>query len=101
MEIKAGTLLQNINSPADLKKLSKDQMLQVSEELRQYIIDVVSVYGGHFGASLGVVELSVALHYVLTHLTINWYGMWATRLMATRYLPAAETISAQTENTMA
>ena len=64
MEIKAGTLLQHINSPADLKKLSKDQMLQVSQELRQYIIDVVSVYGGHFGASLGVVELSVALHYV-------------------------------------
>jgi len=64
MEIKAGPLLQNVNSPADLKKLSKDQMLQVSQELRQYIIDVVSVYGGHFGASLGVVELSVALHYV-------------------------------------
>ncbi len=64
MEIKAGPLLQHIDSPADLKKLSKDQMLQVSEELRQYIIDVVSVYGGHFGASLGVVELSVALHYV-------------------------------------
>ena len=64
MEIKAGPLLQNIDSPADLKKLSKDQMLQVSQELRQYIIDVVSVYGGHFGASLGVVELSVALHYV-------------------------------------
>ena len=64
MEIKAGPLLQDINSPADLKKLSKDQMLQVSQELRQYIIDVVSVYGGHFGASLGVVELSVALHYV-------------------------------------
>ncbi len=64
MEIKAGSLLQHINSPADLKKLSKDQMLQVTEELRQYIIDVVSVYGGHFGASLGVVELSVALHYV-------------------------------------
>ena len=64
MEIKAGELLQHINSPADLKKLSKDQMHQVSEELRQYIIDVVSVYGGHFGASLGVVELSVALHYV-------------------------------------
>ena len=64
MEIKAGPLLQHINSPADLKKLSKDQMHQVTEELRQYIIDVVSVYGGHFGASLGVVELSVALHYV-------------------------------------
>src|SRR6186997_1483374 len=64
MDIKAGALLQHINNPGDLKKLSKDQMLQVSEELRQYIVDVVSVYGGHFGASLGVVELSVALHYI-------------------------------------
>ncbi len=65
MEITPGPLLQQINSPADLKKLSKDQMQQVSDELRRYIIDVVSVYGGHFAASLGVVELSVALHYVL------------------------------------
>jgi 1-deoxy-D-xylulose-5-phosphate synthase len=64
MDIKPGTLLQNIDSPADLKKLSKDQMQQVTDELRQYIIDVVSVHGGHFAASLGVVELSVALHYV-------------------------------------
>ena len=64
MEMKAGSLLSNINSPADLKKLSKEQMHQVCDELRQYIIDVVSVYGGHFGASLGVVELSVALHFV-------------------------------------
>jgi 1-deoxy-D-xylulose-5-phosphate synthase len=64
MDIKPGTLLQKIDSPADLKKLSKEQMQQVTDELRQYIIDVVSVYGGHFAASLGVVELSVALHYV-------------------------------------
>ncbi|MBL0357482.1 MAG: 1-deoxy-D-xylulose-5-phosphate synthase [Chitinophagaceae bacterium] len=64
MEIKAGPLLSNINNPADLKKLSKEQMHQVCDELRQYIIDVVSVHGGHFAASLGVVELSVALHYV-------------------------------------
>ena len=64
MQIKAGKLLTSINSPADLKKLSKDQLYQVSDELRQYIIDVVSVHGGHFAASLGVVELSVALHYV-------------------------------------
>ena len=64
MEITPGTLLQQIDSPADLKKLSKEQMQQVTDELRQYIIDVVSVYGGHFAASLGVVELSVALHYV-------------------------------------
>lgn len=64
MEISPGNLLQHIDSPADLKKLSKDQMQKVVDELRQYIIDVVSVHGGHFGASLGVVELSVALHYV-------------------------------------
>ena len=64
MDIKPGKLLQKINSPADLKKLKKSQMKAVADELRQYIVDVVSVYGGHFGASLGVVELSVALHYV-------------------------------------
>jgi 1-deoxy-D-xylulose-5-phosphate synthase len=64
MEIKASELLQNINNPDDLKKLSIEQLNQVCNDLRQYIIDVVSVHGGHFGASLGVVELSVALHYV-------------------------------------
>ncbi len=64
MEITAGPLLKNINNPDDLKKLNKAQLHQVCDELRQYIIDVVSVHGGHFGASLGVVELSVALHYV-------------------------------------
>src|SRR5687767_5580441 len=64
MDILPGALLNTINSPADLKKLSKDQLHQVCDELRQYIVDVVSVHGGHFAASLGVVELSVALHYV-------------------------------------
>ncbi|MEP7278497.1 MAG: 1-deoxy-D-xylulose-5-phosphate synthase [Bacteroidota bacterium] len=64
MEILPGPLLKTINSPADLKKISQDQLHQVCNELRQFIIDVVSVYGGHFGASLGVVELSVALHYI-------------------------------------
>lgn len=64
MPINPTELLAKINSPEDLRKLSKNQLSQVSEELRQYIIDMVSVYGGHFGASLGVVELTVALHYV-------------------------------------
>ncbi len=64
MEITPGPLLQQIDNPADLKKLSKDDMQQVSDELRRYIIDVVSLHGGHFASSLGVVELSVALHYV-------------------------------------
>ena len=59
----AGPLLSKINSPSDLRKLSKTDLPQVSEELRQFIVDVVSEKGGHFGASLGVVELTVALHY--------------------------------------
>ncbi len=64
MHIVPGTLLKQIDSPADLRNLSREQLQQLSEELRQYIIDVVSAHGGHFGASLGVVELTVALHYI-------------------------------------
>ena len=64
MQIKAGELLEDIHSPDDLKKLDKSQLTQLSAELRQYIIDTVSVYGGHFASSLGVIELTVALHYV-------------------------------------
>src|SRR5437868_980272 len=59
-----GELLAAIHSPADLRKLPESQLVQVSDELRDFIIDLVSVKGGHFGASLGVVELTVALHYI-------------------------------------
>lgn len=62
---KAGELLSQIEVPADLRsKISEDQLPQVCDELRDFIIDVVSQKGGHFGASLGVVEMTVALHYV-------------------------------------
>ncbi|MEL6534442.1 MAG: 1-deoxy-D-xylulose-5-phosphate synthase [Bacteroidota bacterium] len=64
MLIEPGPLLAKIHSPANMKGLSPEELLQLSEELRQYIIDTVSVHGGHFGASLGVVELTVALHHV-------------------------------------
>lgn len=57
-------LLSHIQSPADLKKLSPNQLPQLAQELREFIIDVVSVKEGHLGASLGVVELTIALHYV-------------------------------------
>jgi 1-deoxy-D-xylulose-5-phosphate synthase len=65
MNISPGPLLSKLDSPADLRRLDKADLQQAVDELRQYIIDLVSVYGGHFGASLGVVELTVALHYVL------------------------------------
>lgn len=64
MQIIPGKILAQINTPEDLRRLNRSELLQICDELRQYIIDDVSVYGGHFGASLGVVELSVALHYV-------------------------------------
>ncbi|MBX7051043.1 MAG: 1-deoxy-D-xylulose-5-phosphate synthase [Flavobacteriales bacterium] len=60
-----GPLLASINSPEELRsKINEDQLVQLSKELRQYIVDIVSEKGGHFGASLGVVEMTVALHYV-------------------------------------
>jgi 1-deoxy-D-xylulose-5-phosphate synthase len=57
-------LLDAVIYPADLRRLDKSQLKQVADELRHELIDAVSVSGGHFGAGLGVVELTVALHYV-------------------------------------
>ncbi len=59
-----GPLLAEIDSPDDLKKLDPEQLVDVCDELRDFIVDIVSIHGGHFGASLGVVEMTVALHYV-------------------------------------
>lgn len=63
MEFVPGPLLAKLDSPADLRKLDEKDLPEVCKELRQYIVDIVSVKGGHFGASLGVVELTVALHW--------------------------------------
>ncbi|KQB38367.1 1-deoxy-D-xylulose-5-phosphate synthase [Flavobacterium aquidurense] len=57
-------LLLNIHNPTDLRSLSEAQLPQIAQELRQFIIDVVSVKEGHLGSSLGVIELTIALHYV-------------------------------------
>jgi len=64
MDFRPGDLLDKIEYPSDLRQMREDQLPQVCDELRQYIIDVVSKKGGHFGASLGVVELTTAVHYV-------------------------------------
>jgi 1-deoxy-D-xylulose-5-phosphate synthase len=57
-------LLDGVDTPEDLRKLPKSSLRQFADELRNDLIDIVSVTGGHFGAGLGVVELTVALHYV-------------------------------------
>ena len=62
--IEAGPLLSQVNSPDDLKKIPPEQLYQFCHELRDYLIEHGSKFGGHFGASLGVVEITTALHYV-------------------------------------
>ena len=56
-------LLEKINSPADLRRLPVEQLQPVADEIRQYILETMSRIGGHTGASLGAIELAVALHY--------------------------------------
>jgi 1-deoxy-D-xylulose-5-phosphate synthase len=57
-------LLKHINTPEDLKKIAIDQLPILADELRDYIISILATKEGHLGASLGVVELTIALHYV-------------------------------------
>jgi 1-deoxy-D-xylulose-5-phosphate synthase len=64
MEERAYKFLETINSPKDLKRLSIDELKMLSDELRRFVVDMVSANPGHLGASLGVTELTVALHYV-------------------------------------
>src|SRR4249920_3428905 len=63
-EVSKTPLLDRVNLPSDLKNLSPEQLRQLADELRQEMIDAVARTGGHLGAGLGVVELTVALHYV-------------------------------------
>ena len=57
-------ILPTINDPSDLRKLSREELPLIAEELRQFIVESVSKTGGHFSSNLGAVELTVALHYV-------------------------------------
>jgi 1-deoxy-D-xylulose-5-phosphate synthase len=64
MTAKIGELLASINDPSDLRKLKVEELPRLCSEIRQFIIDVISTNPGHLGASLGTVELTVAIHYV-------------------------------------
>ena len=78
------SLLENIDSPADLRRLRIDELQTVADEIRQYILETMSRVGGHTGASLGAIELAVALIMPSTRRTTVWFGTWAIRLMRTR-----------------
>jgi 1-deoxy-D-xylulose-5-phosphate synthase len=77
-------LLDKIKSPADMRDLSRDELKQLANELRTETIDAVSVTGGHLGAGLGVIELTVALHHIFAtpHDRLIWTS--ATRPIRTR-----------------
>ena len=64
MTPKIGDLLARVNDPSDLRKIKPEDLPKLCAEIRQFIIDVISTNPGHLGASLGTVELTVAIHYV-------------------------------------
>jgi 1-deoxy-D-xylulose-5-phosphate synthase len=59
------SILQNVNFPSDLRKLSEDEIRQLAEEIRRYLVNTVSRTGGHLAPNLGVVELTIAIHMAL------------------------------------
>ena len=79
------TLLQTIDSPADLRKLPVEKLSDVAREIRSYIIECVSHTGGHLSSSLGSVELALALHLSLTRPMTGLFGTSVTRLMPIRF----------------
>ena len=77
--------LPYIKSPKDLKNYSKKELEAISSELREYIVSTVSEIGGHLASTLGVIELTTALHYVTMHLMIKLFGILDTKRMLIKY----------------
>ena len=77
--------LDQIRTPEDLRKLSLEELPALCQELRRYIIEQTAENPGHLGSSLGVVELTVALHYVFDTPNDKLVWMWVTRPTATRF----------------
>lgn len=76
--------LENINGPSDVKKLTIEEMNKLAAEMRDALLKRASIHGGHFGPNFGMVEATIALHYVLNPLRIRWYMMCHTRHTRTR-----------------
>ena len=93
-----GPLLARIDSPADLRKLSPEQLPQLCTEIRDFLIHSLADNPGHFASSMGAVELTVALHYVFNTPTTGSYGMWGIKHMDTNCSQDAAIISIPIEN---
>ena len=81
-------LLDKVNFPADLKQLNLSELEVLADELREFLLYSVSQSGGHFGAGLGAIELTIALHYVLD--LPNDKIVWDTGLILIKFLPAGK-----------
>ena len=90
------SILDSINTPEDLKKVSEDSLIQLCQEIRQKIIDDCAENPGHLGSSLGVVELTVGFIISSTPLTTILFGTSDINLMPIKYSPAAKNNSKQT-----
>ena len=77
-------ILETINSPADVKRLSEEDAVQLCQELRRFLVEQVSRTGGHLASNLGVVELTVAIHRCTTRPATGWCWTWGTSAMYTR-----------------
>ena len=73
------SLLNKINFPHDLRKFSKKELPLIAKELRKELIDSVSTTGGHLGAGLGVVELTLAIHYIFDTIFLQLNELFPTR----------------------
>lgn len=79
------SLLEQLRLPGDIKDLSLDQLNELCDEIRNKIINTVSKNGGHLASNLGVVELTVALHYVLICLRIKSSGTWVINAIRIKF----------------
>ena len=77
--------LNNIKSPSDLKSYSSEELEFICDELREYIISTINEIGGHLAPTLGTIELTTALHYVIIHLKISLFGIPDIKPTHTKY----------------
>ena len=76
--------IENINGPEDVKKLSEDQLNVLAEEIRDALLKKLSKHGGHFGPNFGMVEATIAMHYVFESPKARSYMMFPINLIHTK-----------------
>lgn len=76
--------IEQVNSPQDIKQFSAEQLRQLAGEVRNALLTKLSAHGGHVGPNLGMVEATIALHYVFNYRRIRWYMMYPIKVIHIR-----------------